>query len=176
MVEEIGNNHTISKEKMTEKKDIIIPKKPYIFTHSNFKDKQYVITSPEICKALYDHYEKNTKDIIVNVIKNFAKIAGSPLASKLVEMMAHDILQKGGTYKVRRLIKDSNEGSEKLPVQELTLKELKHKQFREIDEISSGCYNIPDSPNFKSIDAIVPECDGIHYLYQMTIAENIVQR
>ncbi|EXX71768.1 uncharacterized protein OCT59_004430 [Rhizophagus irregularis] len=138
MVEEIGNNHTISKEKMTEKKDIIIPKKPYIFTHSNFKDKQYVITSPEICKALYDHYEKNTKDIIVNVIKNFAKIAGSPLASKLVEMMAHDILQKGGTYKVRRLIKDSNEGSEKLPVQELTLKELKHKQFREIDEISSG--------------------------------------
>ncbi|CAB4419897.1 unnamed protein product [Rhizophagus irregularis] len=133
---------------------IIIPKKPYIFIHSNFKDKQYVITSPEICKALYDHYDKNTKDIIVNVIKNFAKIAGSPLASKLVE----------------------NEGSEKLPVQELTLKELKHKQFREIDEISSGCYNIPDSPNFKSIDAIVPECDGIHYLYQMTIAENIVQR
>ncbi|PKK79719.1 hypothetical protein RhiirC2_768820 [Rhizophagus irregularis] len=139
MVEEIGNNHTISKEKMTEKRMyynwitwhwqntlftisgflynslIIIPKKPYIFTHSNFKDKQYVITSPEICKALYDHYEKNTKDIIVNVIKNFAKIAGSPLASKLVEMMAHDILQKGGTYKVRRLIKDSNEALKNCP-------------------------------------------------------------
>ncbi|RGB40462.1 hypothetical protein C1646_753305 [Rhizophagus diaphanus] len=113
---------------------IIIPKKPYIFTHSNFKDKQYVITSPEICKVLYDHYGKNTKDIIVKVIKNFAKIAGSLLASKFVEMMANDILQKGGTFKVRRLTKDSNEGSEKLPVRELTLKELKHKQFREIDE------------------------------------------
>lgn len=52
-------------------------------------------------------------------------------------------------------------------------KELKYKQFCEIDEISSECYNIPDSLNFKYIDAIVPECNGINYLYQMTIAKKL---
>ncbi|CAG8479909.1 222_t:CDS:2 [Rhizophagus irregularis] len=141
----------------------------HIYPSSDFKNKQYVIALKEILKALYDHYAKNTKDIIINVIKNFAKTG--PLAGKLFELLAHDILQKGGKFKVRRLTKDINEDSEKLPVEELTLKGLTHKQFRKIDEISSECYNISDSPNFKSIDSIAPDCDGTHYLYQMTIAD-----
>ncbi|PKK66535.1 hypothetical protein RhiirC2_714774 [Rhizophagus irregularis] len=67
---------------------------------------------------------------------------GGPLAGKLFELLAHDILQKGGKFK-----------------------------FCKIDEISLECYNISDSPNFKSIDSIAPDCDGTHYLYQMTIAD-----
>ncbi|PKB95385.1 hypothetical protein RhiirA5_436823 [Rhizophagus irregularis] len=112
----------------------------HIYPSSDFKNKQYVIASKEILKALYNHYAKNTKDIIINVIKNFAKTGGGPLAGKLFELLAHD-------------------------------KGLMYKQFRKIDEISSECYNISDSPNFKSIDSIVPDCDGTHYLYQMTIAD-----
>ena len=152
-------------------KDNYSGKAIHIYPSSDFKDKQYVIASKEILKALYDHYAKNTKDIIINVIKNFAKTAGGPLAGKLFELLAHDILRKGGKFKVRRLTKDTGEDSEKLPVEELTLKGLTHKQFRKIDEIYSECYNIPDSPNFKSIDSIAPDCDGTHYLYQMTIAD-----
>ncbi|CAG8583751.1 6021_t:CDS:2 [Dentiscutata erythropus] len=40
----------------------------YIIPNSDFIDKIYVSASTEICEALYRHYEKNTKDMIVKII------------------------------------------------------------------------------------------------------------
>ena len=69
---------------------IILKGTIHIYPSSDFKDKKYVIALTEISEALYDHYAKNTKEIII--VNNFAKTAGGPLAGKLFEMMAHDML------------------------------------------------------------------------------------
>ncbi|CAB4436443.1 unnamed protein product [Rhizophagus irregularis] len=142
----------------------------HIYPSSDFKDKEYVIASAEISRALYDHYAKNAKNIIVDVVKNFAKTSGGPLAGKLFEMMAHDILRRGGNFKVRRLTKkgDNNIFSE----ESRQLQKLKMNPFHNISEIVSGGYNIPEVENFESVDSIVPKYNNqVNYLYQMTIAE-----
>jgi hypothetical protein len=78
-------------------------------------------------------------------------------------MIAHDVLRKGGKFKVRRL----NDNSEDY----LNLQELELKSFDEINEITSGYYNIPKDPNFKSIDSLAPGRNETNHLYQTTIAE-----
>ncbi|CAG8504969.1 5075_t:CDS:2 [Cetraspora pellucida] len=118
----------------------------HIIPNSDFTDKIYVPASTEICEALS---------------------AGGTLAGKFFEMVAHDILRKGGDFTVRRLTRDSI----KQPEEELHLQNLPHQQFHNIDEIVPGYYNIPENTNFESVDAIAPNRNGIHHLYQMTIAE-----
>ncbi|CAG8605532.1 12692_t:CDS:2, partial [Acaulospora colombiana] len=139
----------------------------HIIPNFDFTDKTYVPALTEIWEALYRHYEKHTKDTIINIIRNFAGGAGGTLAGKFFEIVAHDILRRGGDFTVRRLTKDGI----KQPEEELHLQNLTHKQFRDIDEITPGCYNIPKGTNFESVDAIAPQCNGIHHLYQMTTAE-----
>ncbi|CAG8831929.1 11678_t:CDS:2, partial [Gigaspora margarita] len=139
----------------------------HIIPNSDFTDKIYAPASTEICEVLYRHYKKNTKDIIVKIIRNFARSAGGTLAGKFFEMVAHDILRKGGVFTVRHLTRDNIKQHEK----ELNLQNLPHQQFHNIDEIVPGYYNIPENTNFESVDAIVPNRNGAHHLYQMTTAE-----
>ncbi|CAG8830763.1 32696_t:CDS:2 [Gigaspora margarita] len=139
----------------------------HIIPNSDFTDKIYVPASTEICEALYRHYKKNTKDMIVKIIRNFTRSAGGTLAGKFFEMVAHDILRKGGDFTVRRLTRDSI----KQPEEELHLQNLPQQQFHNIDEIIPGYYNIPEGTNFESVDAIAPNRNETHHLYQMTTAE-----
>ncbi|CAG8612942.1 7658_t:CDS:2, partial [Racocetra fulgida] len=118
----------------------------YIIPNFEFMDKIYVPASTEIYEALS---------------------AGGTLAGKFFEMVAHDILWKGGDFTVRHLTRDSI----KQPEKELHLQNLLHQQFHNIDEIVPGYYNIPENTNFESVDTIAPNRNGIHHLYQMTTAE-----
>ena len=115
---------------------------------------------------MYKHYENYTKDTIINVIRSFAGGAGGTLAGNFFEMLAHDVLRKGGKFRTRRLTDDNRIW----PVQELDLRGLELNRYDGIQEINSGYYNFPKIKNFESIDAIAPHCDGIHYLYQITTA------
>ncbi|CAG8528719.1 5516_t:CDS:2 [Funneliformis caledonium] len=104
-------------------------------THSpkpKFKDKEFIPASEIVSKALYEKYKKTTKDCIINLIKNLAGDAAAPLSGKLFEMMAHDLLRKGGTFKVRNLSTGNCEI--------LQLQELKQNVFHNIDEIVSMEY------------------------------------
>ncbi len=111
--------------------------------------------------------KKSTKDSIVSLIKNLAGGASAPLSGKLFEMMAHDLLRKGGTFKVWNL---TNNNCEKPQFQE-----LKQNVFNKLME-----YNFPDKNNFKAFDAFTPNYNGnngcSHYLYQITIAKLIILR
>ena len=138
----------------------------HIIPSSKFQDKKYVPASSEICEALYKYYENYTKDTIINVIRSFAGGAGGTLAGNFFEMLAHDVLRKGGKFRTRRLTDDNHIW----PVQELDLRGLELNRYDGIQEINSGYYNFPKIKNFESIDAIAPHCDGIHYLYQITTA------
>ncbi|CAG8747861.1 4176_t:CDS:2 [Dentiscutata erythropus] len=113
----------------------------HIIPNIDFTDKTYVPASPEIC-------------------------AGGTLAGKFFEMVAHDILRKGGTFTVRQLTKDGIKQPE-----ELQLQNLPQKQFRNINEIVPGYYNIPENVNFESVDSIALQRNGIHHLYQIMTAE-----
>ncbi|CAB5320092.1 unnamed protein product [Rhizophagus irregularis] len=81
-------------------------------------------------------------------------------------MLAHDVLQKGGKFKIRCLTDDNRKWS----VQNLDLQDLELNQYDDVQEINSGYYNFPKIKNFESVDAIVPENNRIHHLYQITIA------
>ncbi|RIB10448.1 hypothetical protein C2G38_2106062 [Gigaspora rosea] len=139
----------------------------HIIPNSDFTDKTYVPASTEICEALFKHYKNHKQDIIVKIIRNFARGAGGTLAERFFEMFAHDILRKGATFTVRRLIKDGI----KQPEEELHLHNLPLNQFRNIIEITPGYYNIPEDANFESVDAIAPQRNESHHLYQITTAE-----
>ncbi|CAG8816950.1 5166_t:CDS:2, partial [Gigaspora rosea] len=93
--------------------------------------------------------------------------ASIEISGKFFEMVAHDILRKVGDFTVRHLTRDSI----KQPEEELHLQNLPHQQFHNIEEIVQGYYNIPENTNFESVDAIAPNRNGIHHLYQMTTAE-----
>ena len=85
---------------------------------------------------MYNYYAKNTRETIIKIIRDFARTASGPLAGKLFEMMAHDILRKGGDFKVRRLTeKNDNLFSEE--TETLQLRELKINQFHDIRDIAS---------------------------------------
>ena len=135
----------------------------HIIPHSNFTDKNYVPASNEICEAMFRYYKNQTKQQIIEIVRKFARTSGAPLSGRFFEMMAHDVLRKGGKFKVRCL-SNNNES-------ELDLQELEFKHFDEIDEITPGYYNIPTDPTFKSIDSLVPNRNGSNHLYQTTIAE-----
>ncbi|CAG8660039.1 10578_t:CDS:2, partial [Funneliformis caledonium] len=64
----------------------------HIIPNDDFTKKEYASVSYEISKALYNYYAKNTRETIIKIIRDFAKTASGPLAGKLFEMMAHDIL------------------------------------------------------------------------------------
>lgn len=66
----------------------------HIVPSQDFKEKKYVAASDEILMALYKYYEDNAKDKIVEIVKNFARTAGSSLAGKFFEMMAYNILRE----------------------------------------------------------------------------------
>ncbi|CAG8608357.1 1154_t:CDS:2 [Dentiscutata erythropus] len=134
----------------------------HIIPNSDFTDKTYVPASTEICEALFRHYKDYTKEIIIKVIRNFVRGAGGTLARRFFELMAHDVLSNGGTFTVRRLTKDGI----KQPEEVFYLQNLQLKQFRNISEITPGYYNIPEDANFESVDAIAPQCNGIHHLQQ----------
>ncbi|CAG8601195.1 980_t:CDS:2 [Racocetra persica] len=72
-----------------------------------------------------------------------------------------------GNFTERHLTRDSI----KQPEEKLHLQNLPHQQFHNIDEIVLGYYNIPENTNFESVDAIAPNRNEIHHLYQMTTAE-----
>ncbi|CAG8434875.1 766_t:CDS:2 [Diversispora eburnea] len=110
---------------------------------------------------LIDNYSGKAIHIIPNSDFTNKKYvpASTEISGKFFEMMVHDILRKGDDFAVRRLIKDGVKQPE-----ELHLKNVAHKQFRNIDEIA------PDT-NFESVGAIAPQRNGIHHLYQMTTAE-----
>ncbi|CAG8592907.1 9181_t:CDS:2 [Funneliformis mosseae] len=130
----------------------------------NFTDKEFIPASEIISKALYEKYKNSTKDSIISLIKNLAGGAAAPLSRKFFEMMAHDLLRKGGTFKVRNLSTGNCEI--------LQLQELKQNVFHNIDEIVSMEFNFPDKNNLKSFDALTPNYNGSnHHLYQMTIAK-----
>ena len=115
---------------------------------------------------MYGYYKNQAKDIIINVIKNFAGGAGGTLAGNFFEMLAHDVLRKGDKFKIRRLTDDNR----MWPVQELDFQRLELNWYDDIQEINPGHYNLPKIKNFESVDAIAPQCNGGHHLYQMTTA------
>jgi hypothetical protein len=108
-------------------------------------------------------YRYLEREKIIEIIQKFARTAAGPLSGRFFEMMAHDVLRKGGKFKVRCL-KNGDEN-------ELDLQELEFKHFDEISEITPGCYNIPKDPTFKSIDSLAPRRNRSNHLYQTTIAE-----
>ncbi|RGB24767.1 hypothetical protein C1646_747677 [Rhizophagus diaphanus] len=81
-------------------------------------------------------------------------------------MLAHDVLRKGSKFKIRRLTDDNR----MWPVQELDLQRLEFNRYDDVQEIISGDYNFPKITNFESVDAIAPQRNGIHHLYQITTA------
>jgi hypothetical protein len=135
----------------------------HIIPSSDFMERKFVPASEEIFEALYKHYENNTKDRIIEIIKNFSRTVGGPLSGRFFEMVAHDVLRKGGKFKVRCLANNDKN--------DLDLQELEFKYFDEIHEITPGCYNVPKDPNFNSIDSLAPNRNGSNHLYQTTIAE-----
>jgi hypothetical protein len=135
----------------------------HIIPNANFTNKIYVPASTEVCKTLYRYYENNTKDTIINVIRSFAGGAGGTLAENFFEMLAHDVLRKGGKFKIRRLTDDNRIW----PEQKLDLQGLGLNRYDD-QEINSGYYNFPKIKNFESVDAITPQRNGIHHLYQIT--------
>jgi hypothetical protein len=98
--------------------------------------------------------------------KNFAGGAGGTLAGNFFEMLAHDVLRKGDKFKIRRLTDDNH----MWPVQELDLQRLELNRYDDIQEINPEHYNLPKITNFESVDAIAPQRNGIHHLYQITTA------
>ena len=138
----------------------------HIIPNDDFSDKTYVPASAEVSEALYKHYETRAKDAIINLIRDLAGGAGGTFAGNFFEMLAHDVLRKGGKFRTRCL----TDGNHIRPVQELDLRGLEPNQYDGIQEINSGYYNFPKIKNFESVDAIAPHCDGVHYLYQITTA------
>lgn len=51
-------------------------------------------------KALYKKYKKSIKESVVSLIRNFAEGSVAPLSGKFFEMISHNILWKGETFKV----------------------------------------------------------------------------
>ncbi|CAB5350982.1 unnamed protein product [Rhizophagus irregularis] len=47
---------------------------------------------------------------------------------------------------------------------------LELNRYDDVQGINSGYYNFLKIKNFESVDAIAPENNGIHHLYQITIA------
>ncbi|GES98250.1 crinkler (CRN) family protein, putative [Rhizophagus clarus] len=138
----------------------------HIIPNNNFTDKKFVPASAEVNEALYRHYETHTKDAIINLIRDLAGGAGGTFAGNFFEMLAHDVLRKGGKFKIRRLTDDNH----KWPAQNLDLQGLEPNRYDDVQGINSGYYNFPKIKNFESVDAIAPQCNGIHHLYQITIA------
>ncbi|GBB91236.1 hypothetical protein RclHR1_01840033 [Rhizophagus clarus] len=138
----------------------------HIIPNNNFTDKKFVPASAEVNEALYRHYETHTKDAIINLIRDLAGGAGGTFAGNFFEMLAHDVLRKGGKFKIRRLTDDNH----KWPAQNLDLQGLEPNQYDDVQGINSGYYNFPKIKNFESVDAIAPQCNGIHHLYQIKIA------
>ncbi|GES97964.1 hypothetical protein GLOIN_2v1764157 [Rhizophagus clarus] len=135
----------------------------HIIPNNNFTDKKFVPASAEVNEALYRHYETHTKDAIINLIRDLAGGAGGTFAGNFFEMLAHDVLRKGGKFKIRRLTDDNH----KWPAQNLDLQGLEPNRYDDVQGINSGYYNFP---KIESVDAIAPQCNGIHHLYQITIA------
>ena len=138
----------------------------HIIPGPDFTTKTYVPASVEICEALYRYYENHTKDTIINVIRSFVGGAGGTLSGNFFEMLAHDVLRKGGKFKIRRLTHDNL----KQPEQGLDLQGLELNRYDDVQEINSGYYNFPKIKNFESVDAIAPQRNGSHHLYQITTA------
>ena len=67
---------------------------------------------------------------------------------------------------IRRLTDDNHIR----PIQELDLRGLELNRYDGIQEINSGYYNFPKIKNFESVDAIAPQRNGSHHLYQITTA------
>ncbi len=85
-------------------------------------------------------------------------------------MIAHDILQRGGEFKVRELTGEICIDDDEC--KKLNIPKLDYKQICDIDEIDSLHYNVPKSQTFETVDALTPEYDGkLNYLYQMMISE-----
>ncbi|CAB4494216.1 unnamed protein product [Rhizophagus irregularis] len=53
---------------------------------------------------------------------------------------------------------------------------LELNRYDDVQGINSGYYNFLKIKNFESVDAIAPENNGIHHLYQITIARNMTPR
>ena len=104
--------------------------------------------------------------MIINVIRDFAGGDGGTLAGNFFEMLAHDVLRKGGRFNIRRLTDDNY----KWPEQPFDLQNLESNWFDDVQEITSGYYNFPKIKNLESVDAITPQCNGVHHLYQITTA------
>ena len=138
----------------------------HIIPNADFTDKKYVPASAEIREALYRYYENHSKDTIINVIRSFAGGAGGTLAGNFFEMLAHDVLRKGGKFKIRRLTDDNTICTE----QDLDLQNLELNCYDDVQKINSGDYNFPKIRNFESVDAIAPRRGENHHLYQITTA------
>ena len=138
----------------------------HIIPNADFTNKKYVPGSAEICKELYRYHRNRTKEMIINVIRDFAGGDGGTLAGNFFEMLAHDVLRKGGRFNIRRLTDDNY----KWPEQPFDLQNLESNRFDDVQEITSGYYNFPKIKNLESVDAITPQCNGVHHLYQITTA------
>jgi hypothetical protein len=128
----------------------------------NFKDKEFIPASEIMSKALYEKYKKSTKESVVSLIRNLAGGSAAPLSGKFFEMISHDILRKGGAFKVRNLSTGECEI--------LQLQEMKQNVFHNINEIVPMEYNLPYKDNLETFDSLTPNYNQCHHLYQMTIA------
>ncbi|CAB4442451.1 unnamed protein product [Rhizophagus irregularis] len=97
---------------------------------------------PASAEASEALYQYYAKDEIIYIIRDFARSSGRTFAGNFFEMLAHDVLRKG----------------------------LELNRYDNVQGINSGYYNFPKIKNFESVDAIAPENNGIHHLYQITIA------
>jgi hypothetical protein len=65
---------------------------------------------------LFRYYKNNTKDKIIHITRSLS----GTLAGDFFEMLAHDVLRKGGKFKIRRLADKTS----KYPEETLDLKSL----------------------------------------------------
>jgi hypothetical protein len=116
----------------------------HIIPYDNFTGKKFVPASAEVSEALYRHYKTRTKDAIINLIRDLAGGAGGTFAGNFFEMLAHDVLRKGGRFNIRRL----SDNNHKWPKQELDLQGLELNRYDDVQEINSGYYNSPKIKKF----------------------------
>ncbi|RIA84995.1 hypothetical protein C1645_831457 [Glomus cerebriforme] len=120
--------------------------------------------SDYVSEKVMDILIKNFKDHLLNFVRASSAIGDyGTLRGTIFERLAHRKLLKGGSFKVRPLIK--NTATESI---ELQIPDREKLVFSNIGEIKPNMYCIPIQQNHKSFDA----CVSPDTFFQMTIAKS----
>nr|CAG8661314.1 256_t:CDS:2 [Entrophospora candida] len=117
----------------------------------------------DVAEKVMDKLERNYSQQLRNfVIASSSENEYSTLRGVIFEQMAHQILQKGGTFNIHPLESDITSSTIEIP-------ERIKLVFNDINKIEEGKYCQPIQKNFTSVDAAVaPDT-----LFQMTMLSNM---